>query len=96
MHVLRACGVCLAANLDELRHQDAEERHLYQQQIEELDERCQEKQQLVDNEKLKFMEFKKQVALGAVNSRSGKAIMPKVRGQHRSHSEKSLPTLSKW
>jgi len=32
----------------------------------------------VEEEHRKFMDFKNQVAIGAVNSRSGKAIPPKV------------------
>jgi peptidoglycan hydrolase CwlO-like protein len=65
--------------LDELRRQDAEERDIYKQQIEELNDRCSEKQDLVDKEHQKFTEFKKQIALVAVNSRSGKPILPKVK-----------------
>lgn len=72
-------AILLLANLDELQHQDTEERELYQQQIEELNHRCQERQEVVDRERLKFMEFKKQVGLAAVNSRSGKPIPPKVK-----------------
>ncbi len=69
----------ISANLDSLRNQDAEEREIYKQAIEELKERCEEKQVRVDEETEKFMEFKKQIALNAVNSRSGKPISPKVR-----------------
>ena len=47
-------------------------------QIEELKEKCGDKQERVNDERLKFMEFKKQIGLGAVNSRSGKPIPPKV------------------
>ena len=42
-------------------------------------EKCQEKQDIVDQERGKYMEFKKTVALNAINSRSGKPIPPKVR-----------------
>ncbi len=68
----------IAANLEELRRQDAEEREVYKMQIEEVKERCSEKQTIVDDEQAKFIEFKKQVALNSVNSRSGKPIPPKV------------------
>ena len=69
----------IVAQLDELRRQDAEERDMYKIQIEDLKEKCAEKQERVDDERVKFMEFKKQVALNAVNSRSGKPIPPRVR-----------------
>ena len=67
-----------SANLDELRRQDLEEREYYKQQIEELKDRCEDKREWVEDERLKFMEFKKQVGLGAVNSRSGKPIPQRV------------------
>ncbi|ELU05549.1 hypothetical protein CAPTEDRAFT_228184, partial [Capitella teleta] len=39
------------ANLDELQRQEGEERDIYREQIEELNRRCNEKQELVDNER---------------------------------------------
>jgi len=53
-------------------------RDTYEHAIEELKERCEERKSLVDDERKKFMEFKKQVALNSVSNRSGKPIPPKV------------------
>jgi hypothetical protein len=55
-----------------------EERESYKRQIEELQDKCEDKQQYVDEERVKFMEFKREVGLGAVNSRSGRPIPAKV------------------
>merc|ERR1712203_992141 len=65
------------AQLDELHHQDLSERENYQHQIEELKSRCEDKRERVDEERRRFVEFKKQVALNSINSRSGKPIPPK-------------------
>ncbi|XP_070182510.1 cilia- and flagella-associated protein 184-like [Littorina saxatilis] len=65
------------AQLDELHNQDYSERESYQHQIEELKGRCEEKRERVDEERCRFVEFKKQVALNSVNSRSGKPTAPK-------------------
>lgn len=54
------------------------EKENYRIQIEEAKDRCQDKKEKVDVERQKFMELKKQVALNAINSRSGKPIPPKV------------------
>merc|ERR1711894_796291 len=62
------------ANLDELRRQDQEEREFYKMQIEELKERCEEKRERVEDERLKFMGFKKEIAQKAINSRTGKPL----------------------
>ena len=51
---------------------------MFQQQIEDMQQRCEERREHVNEERLKFMEFKKQIALNAVNSRSGKPIPPRV------------------
>ena len=48
------------------------------QEIEEVKKRCEFKQNKVEEERAKFVDFKKQIALNAVNSRSGKFIPPKV------------------
>ena len=48
-------------------------------EIAELEQRCVEKQQEVDAHREKFVEFKQQVALNSLNSRSGKPIPPKVK-----------------
>ena len=68
----------LSAQLEDLRRQDADERDTYKLQIEDLKDKCQEKQMRVEEEQTKFMEFQKQVALNSLNSRSGKIIPPKV------------------
>ena len=70
--------VSYSASLDDLRRQDQEEREMYKLQIEELKDRCSDKQDRVNDERFRFMEFKKQIGLNAVNSRSGKPITPKV------------------
>ena len=72
------CLHYFAANLDELRRQDAEERENFKQMIEEMKERCEDKQTKVHDEQAKFTEFKKEIALGSLNSRSGKPIPPRV------------------
>lgn len=69
---------CLAAQLEELRAEDQEIREAYANEIEELQKRCDEKQLEVDGHRTKFVEFKHQVALNSLNSRSGKPIPPKV------------------
>ena len=69
----------ISAQLEDLRRQDMQERDNYKHQIEELKSRCEERKQKVDEERQKFMEFKKQVAQNALNSRSGRAIAPKVK-----------------
>ncbi|KAK7507293.1 hypothetical protein BaRGS_00001228 [Batillaria attramentaria] len=65
------------AQLGELHEQDHAERESYQQQMEELKARCEDRRQRVDEERQRFVEFKRQVALNAINSRSGKPIAPK-------------------
>ncbi|XP_076459094.1 uncharacterized protein LOC143292562 [Babylonia areolata] len=65
------------AQLDELHHQDLLERENYQRQMEELKGRCEDRRARVDDERSGFVEFKKQVALNSINSRSGKPIAPK-------------------
>ena len=47
-------------------------------EIEDVKKRCDFKQNKVEEERAKFVDFKKQIALNAVNSRSGKFIPPKV------------------
>lgn len=66
------------ANLEELRKQEGQEQENYRVQIEELKERCGEKQERVEGERQRFIDFKKQVAVNSLNSRSGKSIPPKV------------------
>ena len=55
-----------------------QERDNYKHQIEELKSRCEDRKHKVDEERQKFMEFKKQVAQNALNSRSGRPIAQKV------------------
>ena len=55
-----------------------QERDNYKHQIEELKSRCEDRKYKVDEERQKFMEFKKQVAQNSLNSRSGRPIAPKV------------------
>lgn len=71
------CSFVLA-NLDDLRRRDSKERELFQQQLEELRERCDNRQQLVEQETQRFQEVKKQVALSSVNTRSGRTLQMKV------------------
>ena len=71
-------NVLPTAQLDELHHQDLSERENYQHQMEELKGRCEDRRERVDEERRHFVEFKKQVALNSINSRSGKPIAPKV------------------
>ena len=56
-----------------------QERDNYKHQIEELKSRCEDRKYKVDEERQKFMEFKKQVAQNSLNSRSGRPIAPKVK-----------------
>lgn len=46
--------------------------------MDDLRLKCEERKQKVDEERNKFMEFKKQVALNAISNRSGKPLPPKV------------------
>ena len=64
--------------LDELRGQDAKEKEQYKNEMDDLRLKCEERKQKVDEERNRFMEFKKQVALNAVSNRSGKPLPPKV------------------
>ncbi|XP_054762933.2 coiled-coil domain-containing protein 96-like isoform X1 [Lytechinus pictus] len=65
------------SNLDELRKQEQEERELSFLNLEELKDRKQEKQDYVENENQQFLELKRQVALTAISSRTGKPIAPR-------------------
>ena len=66
------------SNLEELREQQAAESEHYQEQLREMKERKAEKQQKVEEEWTKAVEFKRSIALSAVNSRSGRSIPLKV------------------
>ncbi|XP_052264484.1 coiled-coil domain-containing protein 96-like isoform X2 [Dreissena polymorpha] len=65
------------ANLEDLRRQEQQERDNYKQHITNIKSRCDERTESVDEERRKFMEFKKHQAMNAVNSRSGRPIPPK-------------------
>ena len=67
-----------AATLDDLRRREQETNKTYQEQLDDLKDRCAEKQEQVDAERINLMEFKKTVAMSAVNSQTGKPIQPKV------------------
>lgn len=75
-----SCVSCetVTAQLEDLRRQDMQERDSYKHQIEELKSRCEDRKYKVDEERQKFMEFKKMVAQNSLNSRSGRQIPPKV------------------
>ena len=68
----------LLGNLEELHRQHTKEREQTKIQVEDLKQRCQEKQELVENEHTSFMDFKEKTAQASVNSRSGKPIPLKV------------------
>ncbi len=53
--------------------------------IEEYRERCEEKQERVDEERDKFMEYKRVIALNSVSSRTGKPMSPKVERQKQTN-----------
>ncbi|XP_060063539.1 coiled-coil domain-containing protein 96-like [Ylistrum balloti] len=76
------------AQLDELRKQDMLERDNFEVQIEEVKEKCEQKKEMVDEERKRFMEFKKHVALNSVSNRSGKPIPPKDIDQYLSNEMK--------
>ncbi|XP_066292711.1 cilia- and flagella-associated protein 184-like isoform X2 [Branchiostoma lanceolatum] len=65
------------SNLEELHHQEGVEQDLYQQQIEDLLERREDKERKAVEEWERYQAFKREVALTAVNSRSGKPVAPK-------------------
>ncbi|XP_019613905.1 PREDICTED: coiled-coil domain-containing protein 96-like isoform X1 [Branchiostoma belcheri] len=65
------------SNLEELHHQEGVEQDLYQQQIEDLLERRQDKERKAVEEWERYQAFKREVALTAINSRSGKPVAPK-------------------
>ena len=62
----------------QLRRQEQGDRENYMLEMEDVKKRCDFKQNTVEEERAKFVDFKKQIALNAVNSRSGKFIPPKV------------------
>lgn len=80
------------ANLEDLRRQYTDLQEEYLVQIADLKSQCNEKQEKVDGETSKFMEFKKQIGLKSINSRSGKPVAPKelevfLSNEHRKEAE---------
>lgn len=71
------------SNLEELQNEDRRERDNFKDQIEDLKEKCQEKQEIVNKVSDEFMLFKMDVAKQSINSRSGKAIPPKDLEQYQ-------------
>ena len=69
---------CLA-NLDGLRQQQVEKSNEYREQITELSTLRAAKEDEVEKERQHLIDYKKEVALAAINSRSGKPIPPQVR-----------------
>lgn len=67
-----------AATLDELRQEERTKYESYQAELEDLQRKCAEKEEQVDQERILLMQYKKEVALSAINSRTGKSIPAKV------------------
>lgn len=67
-----------AATLDELRQEERTKYESYQAELEDLQRKCEEKEEQVDQERILLMQYKKEVALSAINSRTGKSIPGKV------------------
>ena len=67
-----------SATLDELRQEERMKYESYQAELEDLERKCAEKEEQVERERILLMDFKKQVALSAINSRTGKSIPAKV------------------
>ncbi|XP_050391625.2 coiled-coil domain-containing protein 96 isoform X2 [Patella vulgata] len=74
--------------LQELQKQAKREKENYRLQISDLNDKCMERKERVDEEKKKFIDFKQQVALNSLNSRSGKSIPPKDIEQYIANEEK--------
>lgn len=55
---------------------------MFRNQIEDLRDRCKDRQTKVEDERDKFIDFQRQVAVNSINSRSGKAIPPKDTEQY--------------
>ncbi|XP_072168638.1 cilia- and flagella-associated protein 184-like [Diadema setosum] len=65
------------SNLEELRKQEEDERELSLLHLQDLKDRKQEKQDFVEKEDEQFLELKRQVALTAISSRTGKPLAPR-------------------
>ena len=70
------------ANLDSLRQQQVARSTEYRQQISELSTVCAAQEEEVERERQHLIDYKKQIALDAINSRSGKPIPPQVSVTH--------------
>ena len=66
------------SNLEELRQQLEAEQEDYKEQLEEMKLRKAEKEAKVEEEWEKATEFKRNVALASINSRTGRPIPSKV------------------
>ncbi|RMX54659.1 hypothetical protein pdam_00009337 [Pocillopora damicornis] len=71
------------SNLEELQDEERRETKNYEDQIEDLKAKCQERQEIVNQASDNFMMFKSDVAKQAINSRSGKPIPPKDLEQYQ-------------
>jgi len=69
---------CSTANLDGLHQQHVAKNAEYREQIAELTAVCAAKKDEVESERQHLIDYKKHVALAAVNSRSGKPIPPQA------------------
>ena len=66
------------SNLEELRQQQIAETEEYNEVVDELKAKKSEKQARVEEEWKRAVEFKRGVAMEAINSRSGRSIPLKV------------------
>jgi len=62
------------AQLEDLRNEEMMEHERYQREIEDLKSACQKAEREVEEELESFRLYKREVALGAVNSRTGKSL----------------------
>ena len=74
----RVIATGCSASLDGLRQQQAVKSNDYREQITELSTLCAGQEDEVETERQHLIDYKKQVALAAINSRSGKSIPPQV------------------
>lgn len=70
--------VLCPANLDSLHQQQVIKNAEYREQIAELTALCRDKEDQVESERQHLIDYKKQVAMEAINSRSGKPMPPQV------------------
>jgi len=79
-HVQKRCRVVSvrSANLDSVRQLQVERSGEYREQITELSAQCATHEQQVETERQRLIDYKKDFALAAINSRSGRPIPPQV------------------